>query len=228
VILRANALRVVLRFAGAVLLVSGLLLIADGVLTLVWREPVTSWLASRAQADLERELPEPHAPVVIGGREHPPSRRRVAVLARAARRRAKVGHAIGSIELPRPDRHYVVVEGTDAASLRKGPGHYAGAPFPGEGGTVAVAGHRTTYLAPFRTIDRLRRGDAIRLVMPYATLEYTVQRLRVVVPSDVSILRRVGHEQLVLTACHPLYSASHRLVAFATLRSVRPPSAAGA
>jgi sortase A len=224
--IRSERLGVLVRFVGAVLLLSGVLLVADGVLTLVWREPVTSFLAARAQANLDRELKQLPAPAAVAGTgEQTLSRARVARLARAARGQARVGHAIGTIELPSLHRHYAVVQGTDAASLRKGPGHYPRTPFPGEGGTVAIAGHRTTYLAPFRTIDHLHRGDVIRLVMPYARLEYVVTHERVVVPTDLSILRRVDHEQLVLTACHPLYSASHRLVAFARLRSVQAPSA---
>jgi sortase A len=94
---------------------------------------------------------------------------------------------------------------------------------PGQGGTVAIAGHRTTYLAPFRTIDKLRPGQPIVLDMPYARLTYTVERTQVVPPTALWITRRVpGRERLVLSACHPLYSASHRIVAFARLASIDP------
>jgi sortase A len=217
---RREPLGHLLRFVGAVMLVSGMLLVADGVLTLVWREPVTSLIAEHAQAQLRDELGHlpPAAPARPVTRQSAADRARLVRLARAARRRARVGHAIGRIELPTLHRHYAVVQGTDTSSLEKGPGHYPVTPFPGEGGTVAVAGHRTTYLAPFRTIDHLHRGDVIRMVMPYGRLEYVVTRTRVVLPTDLAILRRVGYEQLVLTACHPLYSASHRIVAFARLR----------
>jgi sortase A len=220
VIARRAALGSVLRFAGAVLLVSGVLLVVDGVLTLVWQEPITSILAARSQAQLRGELKDlpPPAPAQPVTRQSAADRARLEGLARAARRRARTGHAIGRIELPTLHRHYAVVQGTDTSSLEKGPGHYPSTPFPGEGGTVAIAGHRTTYLAPFRTIDELRRGDVIRLVMPYGRLEYVVTRTKVVLPTDLGVLRRVGYEQLVLTACHPLYSASHRIVAFARLR----------
>jgi sortase A len=109
------------------------------------------------------------------------------------------------------------VQGTDTGSLQKGPGHYPDTPFPGEGGTIGIAGHRTTYLAPFRHIDSMHRGDRITLEMPYGTFTYRMQRSEIVDPSDVQIVHKVGYERLVLTACHPLYSASQRYAIFARL-----------
>jgi sortase A len=92
---------------------------------------------------------------------------------------------------------------------------------PGQGGTIAIAGHRTTYGAPFRTIDKLKSGQPIVLDMPYAKLTYAVERTRIVPPTALWITHRVpGAERLVLSACHPLYSASQRIVAFARLKSV--------
>ena len=111
----------------------------------------------------------------------------------------------------------VVIQGTDTSSLEKGPGHYPQTPFPGQGGTVGIAGHRTTYLAPFRHIDSMKRGDLIRLEMPYAKFVYRVQGTAIVEPSDVGIVRKVGYERLVLSACHPLYSASQRYIVFARM-----------
>jgi sortase A len=82
-------------------------------------------------------------------------------------------------------------------------------------GTVGVAGHRTTYLAPFNKIDKLRKGDEVRLEMPYATVTYRVERTRIVLPTAVWVTKRVGYDRLILSACHPKYSASHRIVVFA-------------
>jgi sortase A len=114
------------------------------------------------------------------------------------------------------------VQGTDTGSLRDGPGHYPGTSFPGEGGTIAIAGHRTTYGAPFRTINQLEPGDAIVLDMPYGRFGYVVERKQIVPATALWVTRRVpGAERLVLSACHPLYSASHRIVVFARLRSER-------
>jgi len=90
---------------------------------------------------------------------------------------------------------------------------------PGKGGTVGVAGHRTTYLAPFRKIDKLVRGDRIVLEMPYGEFGYRVEKTRIVSPTATEVKRRVGYERLVLTACHPLYSAAQRIVVFARSES---------
>jgi sortase A len=124
----------------------------------------------------------------------------------------------------------VVVQGTTAgidADLSKGPGHYMNTSFPGMGSTVAIAGHRTTYGAWFRNIDGIRNGDAIDLEMPYATFHYRVQMHQVVPNTDWAIIKPQGYERLVLSACHPLYSASHRWVVFARAVSVTLPGRNG-
>ena len=196
---------------------SGALLLADAGITLVWQEPVSAVLATLQQSQLEDELAS--LPDGGGGSLSPAELRR---LARAHERRTDTGEAWGRIELPTVGRDYVVVEGTDEASLRKGPGHYPETPLPGEGGTVAVAGHRTTYLAPFRTIDRLERGDELVVEMPWARFTYAVEDQKIVAPTRTEVIDRVDHERLVLSACHPLYSAEQRIVVFAALRDVQP------
>jgi sortase A len=110
-----------------------------------------------------------------------------------------------------------VIEGTKTGDLRKGPGHYGDTPLPGQRGTVAIAGHRTTYGAPLRTIDKLRRGDPIQIEMSYGRFTYRVEKTRIVDPSEVSVKRRVAYDRLILSACHPLYSAAQRIVVFARL-----------
>ena len=192
-----------LLFLSSVLMTSGALLLADAGATLLWQEPVSALLAAREQQALEREL------------ERPPQR--------VVRRRPLRGDAIGKIELPSLDRSYFMVEGVDGASLRKGPGHYPNTPLPGQRGTVAVAGHRTTYLAPFREIDELERGDPVVASMPYGRFTYRVERTRIVEPTALWVIRRVGHDRLVLTACHPLYSAAQRIVVFARFERREPP-----
>ena len=109
------------------------------------------------------------------------------------------------------------VEGTGAGDLRKGPGHYPATPLPGQRGTVAIAGHRTTYGAPFHDIDDLDAGDRIEVEMPYGLFHYRVERTRIVEPTATWVTRRVDHDQLVLSACHPLYSAAKRIIVFARL-----------
>ena len=212
--------RRVLRFGGDVVLVSGALLLGDAAATLAWQEPVSSFLAGRDQAGLEDRLDKQletaaAAPAPPAGHEANPRalRRRAA----AYRRSLDVGDPVARITLPSLGRSYVVVHGTDTSTLRTGPGHYPDTPLPAEGGTVAIAGHRTTYLAPFRTIDRLRRGQPIVLTLPYGRFTYRVERTRIVPPNALWVKRPGGYDRLILSACHPLYSASKRIVVFARL-----------
>lgn len=214
-----------MRFLAAVVATAGALLIADAALTVAWQEPVSALIASREQSLLRGQLDDldrQSADDARGVRGMRDERARLARLAARARARAREGHAIGSIRFPTLGRRYVMVQGTDLASLRKGPGHYPDTPFPGERGTVAVAGHRTTYLAPFRALDKLEKGDRIELEMPYGRFTYTVEATRIVAPTALWVTRRVDHDRLVLSACHPLYSASQRIVVFARLASEAP------
>ncbi len=223
-----SAVRVATRFCGAVLTVSGALLLFDAGATLAWQEPVTAIVATRAQSDLEGQLDAQRAAVGRGRtRGVADPGRLLAALAAASATQARAGRAFGRIELPTLDRSYAAVQGVEEGDLERGPGHYPSTPFPGQGGTVAIAGHRTTYLAPFRTIDRLRRDDEIIVTMPYGRFVYAVTGTRIVSPQTLSVIRRVGYERLVLTACHPVYSASQRIVVFARLRSATPVPAAG-
>jgi sortase A len=215
--------RPVLRFVASVLITTGVLMLVDAVLTVTWQEPVSAFFAQQEQDSLNRELKRDAPQVALDLRSLGSVRSdavRLRKLAELSRKRARKGHAIGVIQLPTLGRHYAVVQGTDTGSLRKGPGHYPATSFPGEGGTVAIAGHRTTYLAPFRTVDKLKRGDEIVLEMPYGRFTYAVDRTKIVPDTETSVTRRVpGAEQLVLSACHPLYSATHRIIVFARLRS---------
>ena len=116
----------------------------------------------------------------------------------------------------------VLVDGTDHDSLKKGPGRDARSAMPGQNRLVYIAGHRTTYLAPFSHIDAIRPGDAITLQMPYATFTYRAFTHRVVSASDMSVLKSPHHEQLELQACHPRFFATHRYIVYAALVSVAP------
>ena len=217
-----TALHAILRFIASVACVSGVLLLVDVGLTLAWQEPISALTAARSQAAAEDQLAREMAAFE---RERGASTADSAALrdaARRYRRRLRTGRAIGRISLPSLKRQYVMVQGTDTEPLRKGPGHYPETPLPGQGGTIGIAGHRTTYLAPFRTIDRLRRGQPIVVTMPYGRFTYRVRRTRIVLPSDVWVKRPVGYEQLILSACHPLYSAAKRIVVFARLVGAEP------
>ncbi|MDX6656482.1 MAG: sortase [Solirubrobacteraceae bacterium] len=215
-----------LRGVSSVLIVAGVLMLADAGLTLAWQEPVTALLARLHQNQLGKDLRKLEAtgptPLERKALSHlKTDRQRVAFLARSLRRRLKRGDAAGRIKIAKIHANFVVVKGTDTESLKKGPGFYDNTPFPGARGTIAIAGHRTTYLAPFRHIDRLARGDDIEIDMPYARFHFRVERHRIVTPSSFWIIRRVRYDRLVLSACHPLYSAAKRIVVFARLVSVQ-------
>jgi sortase A len=131
--------------------------------------------------------------------------------------RIKEGTPVGILQIPRIHLDMVVVNGTGTADLRKGPGHYLETAYPWENsGRVAIAGHRTTYLHPFWSLDKLRRGDLIRLVTEYGTFTYRVTISRVILPSGVWVLNQTRMPTLVLTTCTPRFSATHRLVVFAS------------
>jgi sortase A len=218
----------VLAFA---LILAGLLLLADAGATLVWQEPISALYAHFKQESLggdlralDRATPTPRTRRTLARLHEEGSR--VTYLARELQRQAKAGSAVGRIRIPSIGASFVVVKGTGASELENGPGIYPETTFPGVPGTTAIAGHRTTYLAPFRHIDRLHRGESIVLEMPYARLTYTVIGSRVVLPTDVSVLDPVAYSRLILSACTPLFSASHRLIVFARLASTLPLGAA--
>jgi sortase A len=126
------------------------------------------------------------------------------------------GKAVMIIKIPKIDVDYVVVEGTDTESLKKGPGHYTGTAYPWQDhGRVAIAGHRTTYLAPFWSLDKLREGDKIVLATEYGIFDYAVTRTEIIQPSDGSVLEPTNRPTLVLTTCNPRFSAAQRLIVFA-------------
>jgi sortase A len=188
-------MRSVLRFVASVLTVSGILLIADAGATLAWQEPISYVTSLVRQNALESALADPPDRVKAG--------------------KPLPGDAIGKVTLPTLDRSYLLVEGTDTNDLRKGPGHYDDTPMPGKSGTVGIAGHRTTHGAPFRTIDRLSRGDEIIVDTVDGRFIYEVEMQKIVAPTDLSVKERVAYDRLILSACHPLYSAAQRIVVFA-------------
>jgi len=189
----------VLRFVASVMMVSGTLLIADAAITLLWQEPVSAYVANQHQQELKTAFVDPPQRVI--------------------RRQPLKGDAIARIEIPAIGVDEYVVEGTDLDSLRKGPGHYPETPLPGERGTAAIAGHRTTYGAPFRHIDELDPGDRIIIDMPDGRFIYRVEESKIVDDQDLSVLEPVGYRRLMLSACHPLYSAAQRIIVYA--RQVR-------
>jgi sortase A len=219
-----------LRILSTALITAGLVVLADVALTLAWKEPMSTIYGSIQQGRAEDELAELESAfrsrvveldratasrVEAGAADRARGAQEVRSLARVFEAEVSPGRAIGRIEIARIDLDGVMVEGTDTETLRKGPGRYPDTAFPGQGKTIGIAGHRTTYLAPFRNIDEIEPGDEIVLEMPYGTFTYEVQKYEIVEPSRVAIVRDVGYERLVLTACHPLYSAAQRIAVFA-------------
>jgi sortase A len=133
------------------------------------------------------------------------------------------GSAVARLEIPAIGLDQFVVEGTATDDLKQGPGHYVGSPLPGRHGNAAIAGHRTTYGAPFNRLDDLKPGDAIVATTAAGRFTYTVSDKLTVVPSQTSVLDDYGDDRLTLTTCTPKFSASHRLVVVATLQG--PPAA---
>jgi sortase A len=196
-------MRAALRFIASVLTVSGVLLIADAGLTLTWQEPISYVTSLVRQNALESALADAPDRVKEG--------------------KPLPGDAIGKITLPAIGKSYLVVQGTDTDDLRKGPGHYDDTPMPGKPGTVGIAGHRTTHGAPFRNIDKLKPGDEIIVDTPSGRFTYDVEKQKIVLPTDLSVKDKVGYDRLILSACHPLYSAAQRIIVFARFKRREPP-----
>jgi sortase A len=211
------------RVANALIAIGIIVILYAGVI-LAWGDPVTWVWAHYQQRQLESQFNGYDEFAVTPTPQDGDKQVLAEVRQEAAAFKAHDGngHAFGKLTIGRIGlSNVVVVQGTDRyGDLDKGPGHYANTTFPGQDSTVAIAGHRTTFGAWFRHIDEIRDGDYIVLQMPYATFRYQVQMHKVVSNTDWSIIDPQGYERLVLSACHPLYSASHRWVVFAKLASV--------
>jgi sortase A len=228
------------RRLGTVLIVGGLLVLAYAAAVLFWRDPVTDlynrYQQNKLESALEHEFEAwdagPPPAVAEAGDEGEGEDANVAqprpgvVTARDARRFQRgleQGQAFGRIHIPRIGIEVVVVHGTRwGADLSRGPGHYERTTVPGLGKTVGIAGHRTTFGAPFRKIDEIDVGDEITLEMPYATFRYRVFQHEIVDEKDWSVIRNRGFDTLMLSACHPLYGSSERWIVYARLAAVEP------
>jgi sortase A len=226
------AMRRALRIASVTLITAGLVILLDAGLTVVWQEPVSALYSHYRQNAASSELNnvrddflnDPEVGRILDAKRKEAAAERVderaKQLADLFERGLANGQSIGRIRIPSIGADYVIVQGTDEADLQRGPGHYDYTALPGQGKTVAIAGHRTTYGAPFNKIDDIKVGDSITLEMPYATFTYRVSGTDIVSPTDVGIVDETGKERLVLTACHPLYSAAERYVIYAGLERV--------
>ena len=218
-------MRRIARIVGVLMVVVGVLTLAWAVVVWRWQDPFTAlythWQQNRLASSLDHRFAA-YQPVRIDRADLAAERVAVSKDARAYRRTAKTGQAIGRIVIGRIGLKMVLVNGTDEETLKKGPGRDARSYMPGQDRLVYIAGHRTTYLAPFSHIDAIRDGDFIRLQMPYATFVYRAFMHRVVKANDMSVLRSPNHEVLELQACHPRFFATHRYIVYANLVSVLP------
>ncbi len=212
------------RIAGNVLLVIGAVALVWAFVIWRWGDPVTGLYTRWEQHQLEHQLavvqqrfkPEP-APTAQA-----PSPAALAAERAAARRAAQqlgalvhAGDPLGRIRVRRLGLNMIMVDGTDHDSLKRGPGVDRRTALPGERQLTYIAGHRTTYGAPFAHIDRLRRGDLVQLEMPYGKYVYRVTNWVIVPANDLSRLRSRGREEIALQACHPRFSARERYIVYA-------------
>jgi sortase A len=221
------------RITGTTMIVAGICSIAWALLVWQWQDPYTAMytkyeqhkLASKFSRTFADYRPPAVAPVVHAKRgqtTQQAEQKRVATDATAYRLALKEGEPVGRMIVPRLGLKSIVVNGTSHDDLTKGPGREMHTYMPGEGELVYVAGHRTTYLAPFAHIDSLRPGDTITFELPYATFHYEVTGHRIVDAHDLAVLKTHHHEELILQACHPRFFATHRYLAFAKLVRVEP------
>jgi sortase A len=213
-----------IRLLGTVLAVAGALTLVWALLVWQWQDPFTGLYTKWKQRQLASQYDERTRSFEpkISGDTQTAERESIAREAKRYRKSSKRGEVIGRLRVPRMGVNMLLVNGTDHDTLKKGPGRDLRTFMPGENRLVYIAGHRTTYLAPFSHIDRLKSGDRIRIQVPYGTFIYAVTRHRIVKSTDLSVLRSPRHEVVELQACHPRFFASHRYIAYARLLRVEP------
>ena len=217
------------RRLGSVLVLAGLVMLVWSLVVWQWNDPFTSlytrWQQGRLADEYETLVRTERARYVPATKTTSPEEA-ARLIERAAgdfRQRATEGSAVGRITIPRLGVRMVIVDGTSSGTLRKGPGLHRATFMPGEGELVYIAGHRTTYRAPFAHIDRLSTGDRVSIAMPYATIEYAVSGHSIVDDEDLSVLRSHGREVLALQACHPRFFASQRYIVWARPARITTP-----
>jgi sortase A len=219
------------RSVGTLLILTGVATLGWAFLVWQWQDPFSYLLFKREQSALaDRYERRERAFSTEPASTHPDLaavRRSLERAAKRYRRTSRPGDPIARLKIARIGLNAVVVNGTDAETLKKGPGRHFATFMPGEGELVYLAGHRTTWGAPFSKIDELRRGDRVTLELPYGSFGYAVTGRRIVKADAVWVLRSKGFEQIALQACWPRFFASHRIIVYAkpvqvTPRGLRP------
>jgi len=214
------------RISGIVLAVVGVLTLAWVVVVWRWQDPFTGlytrWEQHKLAQQLQHEFATQTGPKFGPDESLAAAARAIELAAAQFRRNAAVGQAIGRIIIPRLGLNMVLVNGTDEASLQRGPGRDLRSYMPGQNRLVYIAGHRTTFLAPFSEINTIEPGDRIWLEMPYGRFVYRAFRHVIVPADDLAVLKSPRHELLALQACHPRFFATHRYIVYAHLVDVSP------
>jgi sortase A len=219
------SMRRTLRISGTVLLVAGALVLVWVLVVWRWQDPFTALYTHWKQHQLAHSYQkrfDAYRPARTSDASVESVMRTVAREGRRYRLQSKRGEAIGRIRVPRMGVNMILVNGTDDATLRRGPGRDLRTYMPGEGQLIYIAGHRTTYLAPFAHIEKMRVGDMITLEVPYGTFRYRVFRKRIVPSDDLGVLRSHGREVVILQACHPRFFATNRYLVYGLLTRVEP------
>jgi sortase A len=224
-----NAARAVIRGIGELFITAGLVLLLFAAYQLVW----TNVEAAQAQDQVAEGIadawskPEPRVQPSDAktepGKKKPPADDTVRLT------RADFGQGFAFLRIPRlgQDFKVPVVEGVRDSDLSRGVGHYPQTALPGQIGNFAVAGHRATNGEPFRTLDRMRKGDAVVVETRNTWLTYVVDEIKIVSPSDTWVVAAVPgrpnvqptERLLTLTTCHPRWASTYRLIVFAHLES---------
>jgi sortase A len=223
------------RLLSWILVLAGVAIGAWTIAVWRWQDPVTALYTAHRQSQLRGELqrsakafvasqPEVQRSLAAKPKQLSPAELRRFADSFAAQSRP--GAPLGTLVVPRIGLKTTIVNGTDEADLRSGPGRQTQTGMPGQHRLVYIAGHRTTYGAPFANIDRLAPGDSIRLELPYAVFTYRVTRTRIVDAHDLSVLRPGNRELIVLQACHPRFFATQRLLVYGVPDRIVPPKPA--
>jgi sortase A len=214
------------RISGIVLAVLGVLTLAWVVVVWQWQDPFTGlytrWEQHKLAQQLQHKFATQTGPKFTENESLAAEAGAIELAAARFRHTAAEGQAIGRIIIPRLGLNMVLVNGTDEGSLERGPGRDLRSYMPGQDRLVYIAGHRTTFLAPFSEINTIEPGDRIWLKMPYASFVYRAFRHVIVPADDLAVLRSPRHELLALQACHPRFFATHRYIVYARLVDINP------
>ena len=190
----------------------GIALIVIGLVILIWPFYI-NFVMARREADILASWDEVPAAAVISEEDSKDTLPQEETITIDPEKKLPF-----KISIPEIDMEWRVREGTDSRTLKQGPGFYIGSALPGEAGTCVVAGHRTTYGAPFNRLDELAEGDEILIeTAGNEIFTYLVTGQEAVLPTDLSVLENTDYPSLVLSTCTPKYFATRRLIIYARI-----------